>query len=195
MYSYEDRLRAVQLYIKLGKRVGLNSRSSATRRRTRSSTGIGNTSSAFTCPLATCAGRSILRHRRNWPSNTSWSTAADLRRRSRRWAIRRGHCFCLGPRTVPAERCASRHDRHFRAQLSLLRLLSDAGLVDKAMRKHLREGHAAPDEQECLVAATRKRRRYGSYMGEISPAPDNLLNRDFSASAPNEKWLTDITEF
>ena len=48
---------------------------------------------------------------------------------------------------------------------------------------------------EILVAATSKRRRYGSYMGEISPAPDNLLNRDFSASAPNEKWLTDITEF
>ena len=37
--------------------------------------------------------------------------------------------------------------------------------------------------------------RYGSYIGEISPAPDNLLNRDFSADAPNEKWLTDITEF
>ena len=50
-------------------------------------------------------------------------------------------------------------------------------------------------KQECLIAVTRKRRRYGSYMGEISPAPDNLLNRDFSASAPNEKWLTDITEF
>ena len=50
-------------------------------------------------------------------------------------------------------------------------------------------------KQECLVAATSKRRRYGSYMGEISPAPENLLNRDFSAGAPNEKWLTDITEF
>ena len=50
-------------------------------------------------------------------------------------------------------------------------------------------------KQECLVAATSRRRRYGSYMGEISPAPDNLLNRDFGASAPNEKWLTDITEF
>ena len=50
-------------------------------------------------------------------------------------------------------------------------------------------------KQECLIAATSKRRRYGSYMGEISPAPDNLLNRDFSAKAPNEKWLTDITEF
>jgi len=50
-------------------------------------------------------------------------------------------------------------------------------------------------KQESLVAATSKRRRYGSYMGEISPPPDNLLNRDFSADAPNEKWLTDITEF
>lgn len=39
-------------------------------------------------------------------------------------------------------------------------------------------------KQECLVAATSKRRRYGSYMGEISPAPDNVLNRDFSAGAP-----------
>ena len=50
-------------------------------------------------------------------------------------------------------------------------------------------------KQECLVVATPKRRRYGSYLGEISPAPDNLLNRDFNATAPNEKWLTDITEF
>jgi transposase InsO family protein len=50
-------------------------------------------------------------------------------------------------------------------------------------------------KQECLVAATSKRRRYGSTMGEIIPAPENLLNRDFSAGAPNEKWLTDITEF
>ena len=31
--------------------------------------------------------------------------------------------------------------------------------------------------------------------GEISPAPENLINRDFRAAAPNEKWLTDITEF
>jgi transposase InsO family protein len=49
--------------------------------------------------------------------------------------------------------------------------------------------------QEGLVAATAKRRRYGSYLGEISPAPENLIDRDFRAAAPNEKWLTDITEF
>jgi transposase InsO family protein len=50
-------------------------------------------------------------------------------------------------------------------------------------------------KQEGLVAATTKRRRYGSYLGEISPAPENLINRDFWAAAPNEKWLTNITEF
>lgn len=50
-------------------------------------------------------------------------------------------------------------------------------------------------KQEGLVAATAKRRRYGSYLGEISPAPENLINRDFRAAAPNEKWLTGITEF
>jgi hypothetical protein len=50
-------------------------------------------------------------------------------------------------------------------------------------------------KQERLVAATSKRCRYGAYMGEISLAPDNLLYRDFNAFAPNEKWLTDITEF
>lgn len=50
-------------------------------------------------------------------------------------------------------------------------------------------------KEERLIPVLHKRRRYGSYMGEISPAPDNLLNRDFTASAPNKKWLTDITEF
>ena len=44
-------------------------------------------------------------------------------------------------------------------------------------------------------AATPERRRHGSYLGEISPAPENLLNRDFHSEAPNQKWLTDITEF
>ena len=50
-------------------------------------------------------------------------------------------------------------------------------------------------KQECLVVAAKKRRKYGSYLGEITPAPDNLINRDFQAAVPNEKWLTDITEF
>lgn len=50
-------------------------------------------------------------------------------------------------------------------------------------------------KQESLWVMVNKRRRYGSYLGEISPAPDNVINRDFKAQTPNEKWLTDLTEF
>lgn len=45
------------------------------------------------------------------------------------------------------------------------------------------------------IVAVPKRRRYGSYMGEIGPAPENVINRNFQAAAPNVKWQTDITEF
>lgn len=50
-------------------------------------------------------------------------------------------------------------------------------------------------KQEALVVKVRKKRKYSSYKGEISPAPENLIHRDFHADKPNEKWLTDITEF
>ena len=50
-------------------------------------------------------------------------------------------------------------------------------------------------KQEGLVVKIRKKRKYNSYQGEISEAPENLINRDFHATKPNEKWLTDITEF
>ena len=50
-------------------------------------------------------------------------------------------------------------------------------------------------KQDRLTVASRRRRPYRSYQGEIDQAPENLINRDFQASAPNEKWLTDITEF
>ncbi|NMM29051.1 MAG: IS3 family transposase [Glaciimonas sp.] len=50
-------------------------------------------------------------------------------------------------------------------------------------------------KQECLVVTANRKRRYKSYLGEISPAPENIINRDFQAETPNEKWLTDITEF
>lgn len=50
-------------------------------------------------------------------------------------------------------------------------------------------------KQERLVVTTVKRRRYSSYQGEVGAAPQNLLNRNFQAGAPNRKWVTDITEF
>lgn len=50
-------------------------------------------------------------------------------------------------------------------------------------------------KQESLVVAKPRRRRFASYLGEISPAPENIINREFRAVTPNAKWLTDITEF
>ena len=50
-------------------------------------------------------------------------------------------------------------------------------------------------KQGKLVVAKPKRRRFASYLGEISSAPDNIINRHFQAATPNEKWLMDITEF
>jgi len=38
-------------------------------------------------------------------------------------------------------------------------------------------------------------KRYQSYKGAIGKAAPNLLERDFIAKAPNQKWVTDVTEF
>jgi transposase InsO family protein len=38
-------------------------------------------------------------------------------------------------------------------------------------------------------------KRYQSFKGNIGKAAPNLLERNFGASKPNEKWVTDVTEF
>ncbi len=48
--------------------------------------------------------------------------------------------------------------------------------------------------EELLIVHRVKKRKYSSYKGEISPAVENVIKRDFHAGKPNEKWLTDITE-
>lgn len=49
---------------------------------------------------------------------------------------------------------------------------------------------------ECGWKVTFKRKiKYNSYKGEITPAVPNIIARNFHADAPNQKWLTDITEF
>lgn len=39
------------------------------------------------------------------------------------------------------------------------------------------------------------KRKYSSYKGTVGNIVDNLINRNFEAEKPNEKWYTDITEF
>jgi transposase InsO family protein/transposase-like protein len=58
---------------------------------------------------------------------------------------------------------------------------------EKVIRRIMRE--------EQLFVLPVKKKKYNSYKGEISPEVENVINRDFSADAPNKKWLTDITEF
>ena len=43
----------------------------------------------------------------------------------------------------------------------------------------------------CRVRA----KKYRSYKGEVGKIAPNLLNRDFRAEKPNQKWVTDVTEF
>lgn len=50
-------------------------------------------------------------------------------------------------------------------------------------------------KEEGLFVKQRKRRKFNFYKGEITPAVENLIDRDFHAEKPNQKWLTDITEF
>lgn len=50
-------------------------------------------------------------------------------------------------------------------------------------------------KQEKLIIRRKRRQKYNSYKGEITPAVENVIARDFHATKPNQKWLTDITEF
>lgn len=44
---------------------------------------------------------------------------------------------------------------------------------------------------KCMVRI----KKYRSYKGEIGKIAPNIIQRDFSTNAPNQKWTTDITEF
>lgn len=46
-----------------------------------------------------------------------------------------------------------------------------------------------------LVVKIKVKRKYSSYQGEITDPVPNVIERDFHADIPNQKWLTDITEF
>lgn len=38
-------------------------------------------------------------------------------------------------------------------------------------------------------------KKYRSYKGKVGKIASNILERNFKAEKPNEKWVTDITEF
>lgn len=58
------------------------------------------------------------------------------------------------------------------AKKTVLRLMQDMGIKTKVRRK-----------------------RYNSHRGTIGRVADNVLNREFTAGKPNDKWVSDVTEF
>ena len=49
--------------------------------------------------------------------------------------------------------------------------------------------------QEMQLKSAVRRVRYRSYKGDVGRVATNVLERDFTAQAPNRKWATDVTEF
>lgn len=46
-----------------------------------------------------------------------------------------------------------------------------------------------------LVCQVRRRKRVSTYRGEVGTTVPNRLNRVFTTTAPNQSWVTDVTEF
>lgn len=49
--------------------------------------------------------------------------------------------------------------------------------------------------QEMHLKSDVRRVRYRSYRGQVGQVAPNILNRNFEAARPNQKWATDVTEF
>ena len=48
---------------------------------------------------------------------------------------------------------------------------------------------------EANLMGKRPKEKYHSYKGEVGKIADNLVNRDFSTTAPLQKWTTDVSQF
>jgi len=60
------------------------------------------------------------------------------------------------------------------------------GLNHKTVQKLMRQ---------LRLAARIRVRKYHSYKGHVGKIAPNLLQRQFAAEQPNQKWVTDVTEF
>ena len=49
--------------------------------------------------------------------------------------------------------------------------------------------------RQCGLKCQIRRVRYKSYRGEVGLTAPNVLKRDFNAEKPNQKWVTDVTQF
>jgi len=83
---------------------------------------------------------------------------------------------------------ALKHKRRYGYRRMVMALEKDYGLIvnHKKVIKLMR----TLDVQSIV-----RRKKYKSYKGEVGKIAPNLLNRDFTTTLPNQKWVTDLTEF
>lgn len=65
----------------------------------------------------------------------------------------------------------------------------------KSSGMHINHKRVARLMKECGLKSLVRRKKYKSYKGQQGKIARNLLNRDFNARKPNQKWVTDVTEF
>lgn len=49
--------------------------------------------------------------------------------------------------------------------------------------------------KQLQLASCIRVKKYNSYKGRYGKAAGNVLDRKFTADRPNQKWVTDVTEF
>ena len=83
---------------------------------------------------------------------------------------------------------AIKHKRRYGYRRMVLALRNEHGLIvnHKKVIKLMRA---------LSVQSIVRRKKYKSYKGEVGKIAPNVLNRDFTTTQPNQKWVTDLTEF
>ena len=73
--------------------------------------------------------------------------------------------------------------------------------VRRVHRELVNRGHKVNHKRvqrlmhEMGLFGKRPKEKYHSYKGEVGKIADNILNRDFSTTAPLQKWTTDVSQF
>ena len=96
-------------------------------------------------------------------------------------------------------------DKYFHLRKRIIQLFHENRNIFGYRRIHMllqREGRKVSEKvvrrimkRENLIIRRKRRQKYNSYKGELTPAVENIIDRNFHATKPNEKCLTDITEF
>ena len=101
---------------------------------------------------------------------------------------------------VPSRELALQIEQVFKAMGTGWNVMSCYG-GRPAMEEHRTRGHSLNHKtvqrlmKELGLVCRVRMKKYRSYKGEVGKIAPNLLNRDFHAEKPNQKWVTDVTEF